>query len=140
MQRIAYAPSPHHLTSQITPFSGAALAQCLQTSECVMIQRHTAAECLAEPLLSTLPTPCQQLKRGFRECKRGMVDMRKRFRGNQPVGALAELEGGSSYVPVGGQKVAGVRSSGQMYAGRPAFEVVKARSGDEPENQMDPEK
>ncbi|ROW13779.1 hypothetical protein VPNG_03505 [Cytospora leucostoma] len=62
----------------------AALAECLQESECVMVHRNSAADCLREPLSDTLPTKCQQLKKGFGECRRGMVDMRKRFRGNQP--------------------------------------------------------
>lgn len=63
-----------------------------------------------------------------------MVDMRKRFRGNQPISVSHELEAGG-----GGQKVAGV-SGGQLYGGKPAFEPVKERSGLEPENQMDSEK
>ncbi|KAH6855065.1 cytochrome c oxidase assembly protein PET191-domain-containing protein [Chaetomium sp. MPI-CAGE-AT-0009] len=87
----------------------AALAECLQESECVMVQRHSAAECMREPLLSTLPLKCQQLKKGFGECRRGMVDMRKRFRGNQPV-AFRKLEQtdktGEGY---------------QLYAGKSAF-------------------
>jgi cytochrome c oxidase assembly factor 5 len=62
-----------------------------------------------------------------------MVDMRKRFRGNQPISVSMELEG------AGGQKIRGV-GSGQLYGGSPAFEAVKERSGFEPENQMDPEK
>ncbi|RDA91185.1 hypothetical protein CP533_4817 [Ophiocordyceps camponoti-saundersi (nom. inval.)] len=62
-----------------------ALAQCLQESDCVMVQRNTARDCLRSPLAETLPTKCQQLRKGFGECKRGMVDMRKRFRGNMPV-------------------------------------------------------
>lgn len=62
-----------------------------------------------------------------------MVDMRKRFRGNQPISVSHELEGG------GGQKVVGA-SGGQLYGGKPAFEPVKGRSGLELENQMDPGK
>ena len=71
-----------------------------------------------------------------------MVDMRKRFRGNQPVSVSAELEDGGfgGYAYVGGQKVKGVSTGGQLYGGSPAFEAVKGRSGDEPEGQMDPEK
>jgi len=73
-----------------------------------MVQRHTAAECLRSPLAEQLPTRCQQLKKGFGECKRGMVDMRKRFRGNQAV-TVKHLEGtaqGDGY---------------QLYAGKSAF-------------------
>ncbi|KAB5528982.1 cytochrome c oxidase assembly protein PET191-domain-containing protein [Coniochaeta sp. 2T2.1] len=86
----------------------AALAQCLQESECVMVQRHTAADCLRSPLAEQLPTRCQQLKKGFGECRRGMVDMRKRFRGNQAITVkqLESTEGGDGY---------------QLYAGKSAF-------------------
>lgn len=105
-----------------------------------MVERHTATECLTPPLVYSLPAQCQQLKRGFRDCKRGMVDMRKRFRGNLPVSVSAELEGDPN-ASSGGQKVKGVTGGGgQLYGGAPAFQVVKERSGYEPENQMDPEK
>ncbi|KAH8662335.1 cytochrome c oxidase assembly protein PET191-domain-containing protein [Xylariales sp. PMI_506] len=98
-----------------------ALAQCLQESECVMVQRHTAAECLREPLVETLPTKCLQLKKGFGECRRGMIDMRKRFRGNQPITfkKLESSESGEGY---------------QLYAGRSAFAgSVRKTDGNEPE-------
>ena len=75
---------------------------------------------------------CQQLKKGFAQCKKGMVDMRKRFRGNAPISVSSELEGAG-----GGQKAAGVV---QLYGGKPAFEGVKGTSGDDPEMQMDPDK
>ncbi|KAI0172458.1 cytochrome c oxidase assembly protein PET191-domain-containing protein [Hypoxylon sp. FL1284] len=100
----------------------AALAQCLQESECVMVQRHTAAECLRSPLSETLPTKCQQLKKGFGECRRGMIDMRKRFRGNQPItfkSLESSEESGEGY---------------QLYAGRSAFAGgVRKTDGNEPE-------
>ncbi|CAL5871780.1 uncharacterized protein PFLUO_LOCUS6033 [Penicillium psychrofluorescens] len=105
-----------------------ALAQCLQESDCIMVQRHTPRECLSSPLAEELPTKCQQLSRGLSECKRGMVDMRKRFRGNQPIALSKELEGSNS----------GSGSGQQMYAGKPAFQSVKELNGDEV--QMDPEK
>ncbi|KAI0162017.1 cytochrome c oxidase assembly protein PET191-domain-containing protein [Xylariaceae sp. FL1272] len=100
----------------------AALAQCLQESECVMIQRNSAADCLRPPLSDTLPTKCQQLKKGFGECRRGMIDMRKRFRGNQPI-TFTQLEtsenSGEGY---------------QLYAGRSAFGGgVHKTDGNEPE-------
>ncbi|RYO99014.1 hypothetical protein DL763_001819 [Monosporascus cannonballus] len=102
----------------------AALAECLQESECVMVQRHSAADCLRSPLAETLPLKCQQLKKGFGECRRGMIDMRKRFRGNQPVTfkALQDTDGeeGRDY---------------QLYAGRSAFAGAGGRrtDGNEPE-------
>lgn len=55
-----------------------------------------------------------------------MVDMRKRFRGNHPVSIKKEMDEQKS------------ESSGQLYAGRPAYTTVKELSGDEV--QMDPEK
>ncbi|KAK5090055.1 hypothetical protein LTR05_000224 [Lithohypha guttulata] len=112
----------------------AALAACLQNSDCIMVQHHTPLECLSPPLKDELPIQCQQIQRGFRDCKRGMVDMRKRFRGNQPVGASLELEAGTDgNVLPPGQMVEGVaaKKSGQLYGGKPAFEPVKERSGDE---------
>jgi cytochrome c oxidase assembly factor 5 len=47
-----------------------------------------------------------------------MVDMRKRFRGNQPISM--GKEGGEA-------------EKGMLYAGKPAFKTVKETSGDEPE-------
>ena len=88
---------------------GDALAACLQASDCVLIERNKPSECLRSPLYETLPTRCQQLKRGYGECKRGMVDMRKRFRGNQPIALSKELEGGSG------------SGGGQLYAGNPVI-------------------
>ncbi|POS74990.1 cytochrome-1 [Diaporthe helianthi] len=89
--------------------AGAALAQCLQESECVMVQRNSAADCLRSPLAETLPTKCQQLKKGFGECRRGMIDMRKRFRGNQPA-AFKNL-----------QESDATGEGYQLYAGKSAF-------------------
>ncbi|KAK3330907.1 cytochrome c oxidase assembly protein PET191-domain-containing protein [Apodospora peruviana] len=87
----------------------AALAQCLQESECVMVHRNSAADCLRPPLSDELPTKCQQLKKGFGDCRRGMLDMRKRFRGNQPA-TFSQIQA--------------TESSGdgyQLYAGKSAF-------------------
>lgn len=100
-------------------FTGAALATCLQNSDCVMIERNKPSDCLRPPLVDTLPTQCQQLKRGYGECKRGMVDMRKRFRGNQPVAVSVEIEGGAS------------DPKGQLYAGKSAYSSVKGTDGRE---------
>ena len=74
-----------------------------------MVQRNSAADCLRPPLYEELPTKCQQLKRGFGDCRRGMVDMRKRFRGNQPITST---------------KIQGTEETGdgyQLYAGKAAF-------------------
>ena len=84
---------------------GAALAECLQNSDCVMKQRNKAVDCLRSPLYEELPTRCQQLKKGHAECKRGMIDMRKRFRGNQPIAVSKKTDG---------------EKGGQLYAGNAA--------------------
>ncbi|KAF4312281.1 putative cytochrome c oxidase assembly protein [Botryosphaeria dothidea] len=97
----------------------AALAECLQNSDCIMVYRNSPSDCLRPPLSDTLPTRCQQLKKGYGECKRGMVDMRKRFRGNKPVGLSNELD------------VENDKKGGQLYAGKPLFDAVKGTDGDE---------
>jgi cytochrome c oxidase assembly factor 5 len=58
-----------------------------------MVHRNKPIDCLKPPLVDTLPTQCQQLKHGYGQCKRGLVDMRKRFRGNKPIATSQELEG-----------------------------------------------
>lgn len=55
------------------------------------------------------------------DARRGMIDMRKRFRGNAPLSVSNNSD-----------------KQGQLYAGKPAFETVKEVRGDEV--QMDPEK
>ncbi|KAL0949763.1 hypothetical protein HGRIS_009802 [Hohenbuehelia grisea] len=59
----------------------AALKDCLMHSDCVVKQKHLPSECLKEHL-NELPEQCQSLRKAQFECKRGMLDMRKRFRGN----------------------------------------------------------
>ncbi|KAI5796256.1 cytochrome c oxidase assembly protein PET191-domain-containing protein, partial [Peziza echinospora] len=89
----------------------AALAECLEHSDCVFVERNKPGDCLRAPLFDTLPTRCQQLKKGYGDCKRGMVDMRKRFRGNYPI-AVEEM--------TSGKKGGDVNASpgGQLYAGK----------------------
>lgn len=85
-----------------------------------MVQRHSAADCLRAPLVDTLPAPCKQLKKGFGECRRGMIDMRKRFRGNQPA-TFAALQAadrtGDGY---------------QLYAGKSAFAAASSQDAEGP--------
>lgn len=51
-----------------------------------MIERHRPQECLDDPKLNKdLPELCIAQMKAFLDCKRGMVDMRKRFRGNAPM-------------------------------------------------------
>ena len=62
----------------------------------------------------------QLLMSGSDFYRRGMVDMRKRFRGNQPIATSLELEGGAE------------EPSHQLYGGKPAGgSVVRPTSGDE---------
>ncbi|KAI0721820.1 cytochrome c oxidase assembly protein PET191, partial [Cerioporus squamosus] len=58
-----------------------ALKDCLLHSDCVLKQGHLPSECLREHT-DELPESCKALRQATFECKRGMLDMRKRFRGN----------------------------------------------------------
>ncbi|GMM29755.1 Pet191 protein [Martiniozyma asiatica (nom. inval.)] len=59
------------------------VAICLQRSPCVMIERNTPKKCATDPELARqLPELCKAQLTTFLECKRGMVDMSKRIRGN----------------------------------------------------------
>ncbi|GAA6028342.1 hypothetical protein JCM8097_006986 [Rhodosporidiobolus ruineniae] len=62
-----------------------ALADCILKSDCVLRSNppRSPQECLKDHT-SELPEECQLLRKSFFECKRGMLDMRKRFRGNEP--------------------------------------------------------
>jgi cytochrome c oxidase assembly factor 5 len=53
----------------------AELAKCLQQSECVLINRHSPAECLRDKELfeSQVPDACHRLRRNFYNCRRGWV-------------------------------------------------------------------
>jgi cytochrome c oxidase assembly factor 5 len=98
-----------------------------------MVYRNSAADCLRPPLSDTLPVKCQQLRKGFGECRRGMIDMRKRFRGNQPAAAkmLQTSPDDSSSTSSGEHKD---KDGYQLYAGRSAFGgLVKETSGNEKE-------
>ncbi len=85
-----------------------------------MVQRHKASDCLRPPLVNELPDKCQQLKRGYGECKRGMIDMRKRFRGNWPVIGTGDNTGSG-------------QPHEQLYAGKPALSTIPAKSEAEKE-------
>ena len=85
-----------------------------------MVHRNSAADCLRPPLVDTLPTKCQQLKHGYGECKKGMIDMRKRFRGNKPISTSVELE-------AGGDRTKGI---GMLYAGRAAYDDAGPKGTD----------
>ena len=67
--QISVRPLHTSRCADVNVFTGAALASCLQHSDCVMVERNKPGDCLREPLVHTLPTRCQQLKKGFGECK-----------------------------------------------------------------------
>lgn len=102
-----------------TFYTGAELATCLQYSDCVFIAHNKPGDCLRPPLRDTLPTKCQQLQKSYANCKKGWVDMRKRFRGNRPISASQEIEADASGVGY------------QLYGGAPAFSSVDPNKGKE---------
>ncbi|KAJ2712742.1 Dephospho-CoA kinase (Dephosphocoenzyme A kinase) (COAE) [Coemansia spiralis] len=56
--------------------------QCLLRSECVFINRHTVSECARnKDLAATVPNHCHLLRQSLFDCKRGLLDMRRRMRG-----------------------------------------------------------
>ncbi|KAJ1980838.1 Dephospho-CoA kinase (Dephosphocoenzyme A kinase) (COAE) [Dimargaris verticillata] len=58
------------------------LVACVLKSDCVTIQGHSVQDCLTKKeLMESLPAECQALRLSFSECKRSMLDMRRRFRG-----------------------------------------------------------
>jgi cytochrome c oxidase assembly factor 5 len=83
-----------------------------------MVHRNKAGDCLREPLVDTLPTQCLQLKRGYGDCKRGQIDMRKRFRAPPSISVAAEVERGTE--------------RHMLYAGKPAMGDTKG-TGDRPD-------
>ncbi|EIW73417.1 hypothetical protein M231_01953 [Tremella mesenterica] len=56
------------------------LVSCVLRSDCVLKIGKTPGECIKERNL--LPAQCQHLITSFTDCKKGMLDMRRRFRGN----------------------------------------------------------
>ena len=108
--------------------TGAALADCLQHSDCVMVGRNKPVDCLRSPLFDDLPTRCQQLKKGYGDCKRGMIDMRKRFRGNQPVAVSKEIEGEKGGQLYGGGKAVG--DSGIGGEGKAEADLIEGIDGE----------
>ncbi|KAF8604223.1 hypothetical protein BDV93DRAFT_522670 [Ceratobasidium sp. AG-I] len=57
------------------------LKTCLLQSDCVRVQGIAPSVCLRDHS-SELPEECRHLRKALFECKRGKLDMRKRFRGN----------------------------------------------------------
>ncbi|PWN24167.1 hypothetical protein BCV69DRAFT_296458 [Microstroma glucosiphilum] len=74
------------------------LASCLLASPCVQEQGKSAQDCLRNEKES-LPLECQNIYKSYVACKRGMLDMRKRFRGNAPAATKrTNAPGGTSQV------------------------------------------
>ncbi|XP_043467768.1 cytochrome c oxidase assembly factor 5 [Leptopilina heterotoma] len=58
----------------------ASLKMCLLKSDCCKIHKITPKECLrSHPDL--VPNECYALRNSFFECKRSLIDNRRRFRG-----------------------------------------------------------
>lgn len=68
-----------------------ALKDCLMRSDCVLKKGKLPSECLRQHT-DELPDSCKSLRQAVFECKRGLVDMRKRFRGNQAAMMGKELQ------------------------------------------------
>ncbi|KAI0786320.1 cytochrome c oxidase assembly protein PET191-domain-containing protein [Abortiporus biennis] len=73
----------------------AALKQCLLQSDCVVKDGNLPSDCLRNHT-DELPESCQNLRKATFECKRGLLDMRKRFRGNNAGATAQKLQGSSS--------------------------------------------
>ncbi|XP_028159807.1 cytochrome c oxidase assembly factor 5 [Ostrinia furnacalis] len=56
------------------------LKMCLLASDCCKKNKMTPRECLRDGIV---PDECAQLRRTFFECKRSLLDNRRRFRGHK---------------------------------------------------------
>ncbi|OLY85264.1 Mitochondrial protein [Smittium mucronatum] len=55
---------------------------CLLESDCVLIQRNSVSDCIRNrELKATLPEKCLLLSQSLFDCKRGLLDMRRRTKG-----------------------------------------------------------
>ena len=62
---------------------------------------NKASDCLRLPFSETLSPECKALKYTYGQCKRNLVDMRKRFRGPVPVAYRSSGEGTQMYTGLG---------------------------------------
>ncbi|KAI9465359.1 cytochrome c oxidase assembly protein PET191-domain-containing protein [Lactarius psammicola] len=69
----------------------AALKDCVLHSNCVMKKGRLPSECIRSHI-DELPEECRSLRLATFECKRGMLDMRKRFRGNSAGATAARIK------------------------------------------------
>ncbi|KAG8992635.1 hypothetical protein FRB94_011421 [Tulasnella sp. JGI-2019a] len=63
------------------------LKECLLRSDCVLKQNRLPSDCLRNHI-DELPQECRLLRQAHYDCKRGLLDMRLRFRGNNVGGSL----------------------------------------------------
>ncbi|KAK3827523.1 MAG: cytochrome c oxidase assembly factor 5-like protein [Benniella sp.] len=61
----------------------AELVDCILKSDCILVDGLTPKECLRSDNDHRVPPECMAIKRSFFECRRGLLDMRTRFRGNK---------------------------------------------------------
>ncbi|KAF3162788.1 hypothetical protein EYR41_008618 [Orbilia oligospora] len=94
-----------------------AVVECLRESDCIK-NGYSPAECIRMPLKEKLPAQCQNLLHAYGECKRRNIDMRYRFRGNNPLGTAQELHQNQESVP-------------QLYGGRPALPPMPGTDGND---------
>ncbi|CAO1625296.1 unnamed protein product [Sympodiomycopsis kandeliae] len=59
------------------------LAACVLESDCVTKNDRSGQDCLQNHT-NELSDDCLNIYKSYVHCKRGMLDMRKRFRGNAP--------------------------------------------------------
>ncbi|KAH9077467.1 cytochrome c oxidase assembly protein PET191-domain-containing protein [Lactarius deliciosus] len=76
----------------------AALKDCVLHSDCVMKKGRLPSECIKNHT-DELPEECRSLRLATFECKRGMLDMRKRFRGNSASAAAVKIKQESASAP-----------------------------------------
>ncbi|KAI0254269.1 cytochrome c oxidase assembly protein PET191-domain-containing protein [Lactifluus subvellereus] len=76
----------------------AALKDCVLHSDCVIKKGNLPSECIKHHI-DELPEECRSLRLAAFECKRGMLDMRKRFRGNNAGATAARVKEGSASAP-----------------------------------------
>ncbi|PZC78191.1 cytochrome c oxidase assembly factor 5 [Helicoverpa armigera] len=78
---VTFAPDEIGLADK-SPCAGirADLKLCLLASDCCKKDRKTPRECLKD---GTIPDECIQLRQSFFECKRSLLDNRRRFRGHK---------------------------------------------------------
>uniref|UniRef100_A0A2A4J4K3 Cytochrome c oxidase assembly factor 5 n=1 Tax=Heliothis virescens TaxID=7102 RepID=A0A2A4J4K3_HELVI len=78
---VTFAPDEVGLADK-SPCAGirADLKLCLLASDCCKKDKKTPRECLRD---GAIPDECAQLRQSFFECKRSLLDNRRRFRGHK---------------------------------------------------------